>query len=136
MVASSSTVDIIMTITQQYNISTIIIIVIMGLIGNSLNILVFTRLKIFQKNQCTFYLIGESIVDINLLIYNFLIRFLVFLYGLNIWSYSSIWCKLRIIIGQTFVLVLFSIVCFAAFDQCLSASYSYYVRQRSTMKLA
>ena len=36
----------------------------LGLIGNILNILVFTKLKIFHHNRCAFYLIAESIVDI------------------------------------------------------------------------
>jgi hypothetical protein len=131
--SSSSTISM---FTQQYSISTIIIIVIMRLIGNSLIILVFTKVKIFQNNVCVFHLMVESTVDIALLIYNFILRLLTFLYGFDIWYYSPIWCKLRIIIGQTFVLVLFSTICFTAFDQFLSTSSSVYLRQRSTVKLA
>jgi len=33
-------------------------------IGNLLNILVFTNLKIFRHNRCAFYLIVESVVGV------------------------------------------------------------------------
>ncbi|CAF1463579.1 unnamed protein product [Rotaria sordida] len=42
-----------------------------GLIGNLLNIAVFTKMKIFRGNRCIFYLIVESIVDIGQLCQTF-----------------------------------------------------------------
>ncbi len=43
----------------------------LGFIGNLLNILVFTNLKIFRLNRCAFYLIVESIIDIGQLTHIF-----------------------------------------------------------------
>jgi hypothetical protein len=39
------------------------IIFALSLTGSGMNILVFTNLKIFRLNRCTFYLIAESIVE-------------------------------------------------------------------------
>jgi hypothetical protein len=133
---SSSTIEILLTISQQYTISSSFIIFLIGLIGNSLYILVFTKLRTFQNNECIFYLIIESIINISYLIYNFVLRLLTFLYGSDLSPYSSIWCKLRTIIGQTLLLLSFCVVCFFAFDQFLSTSYSIYLRQRNTLKTA
>lgn len=122
--------------TQQYAIISTLVIFFLGVVGNSLIVLVFTNLKTFRNNQCVFYLMNESIVDIALLIYNCTIRLLTFRYGSDLWYSSPIWCKLRIVIGQTLVLFLFSNICFTAVDQFLFTSYSVYFRSRSSMKLA
>jgi hypothetical protein len=131
---SSSTIEMILSFSQQYTISTSLIIFILGLIGNSLNIFVFTKIKDFQNNQCVFYLLVESFIDLGVLIFNSVLRILTFLYGCDLSSYITIWCKLKTIIGQTFLLSLFSVICFAAFDQFLSTSYSVYLRQRNTLE--
>ncbi len=134
--SSSSTIQQILAISQDYTISTNVIIVIIGFIGNLLNILVFTKLKLFRNNQCIFYLTVESIVDMGAVMFTFVLRFFMFLYGSDLAQYSSVWCKLRTIMLQTLLLLSFFAVCFAAIDQFLSTSYSVYLRQISTMNLA
>jgi len=134
--ASLSTIQRIWTIAQNYTISTSFITFILGFIGNLLNILTFTKLKIFRNNQCIFYLIVESIVDISAVIFYFIIRFLAFLYGTDLTPYSSVWCKIKTIIGQTILLFQLCVVCCSAIDQYLSTSYSVYLRQKSTLTLA
>lgn len=126
----------IVALTERYTLISTAVIVFMGLIGNVLIILVFKKLKIFRNNQCAFYFIFESAVNIPLLIYNFILRLITVRHGFNIWYLSPIWCKLRIIIGQTLVLVLFSTICFTAFDQFLATSYCVSFRNRSSMNLA
>ncbi|CAF0845993.1 unnamed protein product [Adineta steineri] len=134
--ASSSAIQTILTISQDYSIVTTSIIFIFGFIGNLINIIMFTKYKAFRNNQCIFYLTVESIANIGSLILYFVLGISAFLYGFDLSQYSSIWCKLRTIIGQTLLLIVLSSVCFAAFDQYLSTNYSLYLRQQSTMSLA
>jgi len=124
------------SINKDYTLVTNLITFSFGLIGNLFNILMFTKLKVFRNNQGVFYLIAESFVDIVSLIYYFIIRFLSFQYGSDLTAYSTVWCKLKTMMGQTLLLFQLSIVCFAAIDQFLSTSYLPYVRQMSTLKLA
>ncbi len=73
----------------------------LGLIGNLLNILVFTNLKIFCHNRCAFYLIVESIVDIAQLSQMFANEiWKLLLNGMNPTSYSPVWCKLKTMLVQ------------------------------------
>ncbi len=109
----------------------------LGLIGNLLNILVFTNLKIFCHNRCAFYLIVESIVDIAQLSQMFANEiWKLLLNGMNPTSESPVWCKPKTMLVQWFRLMLASTVCFAAIDQFLSTNYSVYLRQLSSLKLA
>ncbi len=56
-----------------------------GLIGNFCNILVFRCFKLFQRNQCAFYLMVESIASLGVLlvIVPFRIAEFVFAYDLT-----------------------------------------------------
>lgn len=135
--SSSSIVFQILDITQEYSFYTATIILIIGFIGNILNIIVFLNLKIFRNNQCAFYLTIESLVNTIQLILLFLIRILAKLNnGIDPANQSLLWCKLRTIIAQPVVVLSFFIVCFAAYDQFLSTSYQFNLRQISTYKLA
>ncbi|CAF0973441.1 unnamed protein product [Rotaria sordida] len=134
--ASSSTIQLLLTIAQQYAIYTNFIIFIIGFVGNLLNILVFTKLKIFRNNQCIFYLLIESIVDINAVIYNLIMRLLTVIYGSDLSQYSTPWCKLRTMMGQTYLLISLFTICCAAIDQFLSTSHLIHLRQKSTLNLA
>lgn len=52
-----------------------------GIIGNAINILVFTNLKIFQNNRCAFYLIVESISNFLYQLFSISITILMSIYG-------------------------------------------------------
>ena len=110
--------------------------VIVGLIGNLLNILVFTRLKLFRKNPSTFSLTIVSIADCGLLILTTINRIIPTIFQFNLMSRSNLACKLVVYIARFVGIISISVVCFAAFDQYLSTSYHYRLRQMSTFKLA
>ena len=100
-----------------------------GFVGNLINILVLTKLKVFHSNRCTFYLIAESVVDISQVFFAFLDRFFPFIYPL-------VWCKLRVVLMQWCRLMLASIVCFTAIDQYLSTNPLPSRRQWSSLTIA
>jgi len=138
MNTSSSLIAVeLLAFSQQYGFYTTSIILIIGFIGNILNVIVFLNLKIFRKNQCAFYLIIESLVNTIELILLFLIEFLIEINnGIDPANQSLLWCKLRTVTAQPIALLSFSIVCFAAYDQFLSTSHRFNLRQISTYTLA
>lgn len=136
MSSSSMAVDL-LAFAYQYSFYTTLIILIIGFIGNILNIIVFTNLKIFRKNQCTFYLIIESLLNTMQLILLFLIRISIRINNeIDPAGKSLLWCKLRTVISQPIILLSFSMICFAAYDQFLSTSHRIRLNQMSTYKLA
>ncbi len=136
MSSSSIAVDL-LAFAYQYSFYTTLIILIIGLIGNILNIIVFLNLKIFVKNQSAFYLTVESLLNTMQLILLFLIRLLIKINnGIDPASKSLLWCKLRTIISQPVTFLSFSMICFAAYDQFLSTSHRISLKQMSTYKLA
>jgi hypothetical protein len=130
-----SILEILVT-AQKYITYISYIIFVAGLIGNSLNILVFTKLKIFQHNRCAFYLIIESIVDNLMLLQIFIPETLQFFYQNDPGNFSLIWCKIRTTLGEPCRLLIGSIICYEAFDQYLSTHHQIYCRQLTTLPLA
>ena len=111
-------------------------LVITGLIGNIMNMLVFTQLKLFRENQSAFYLTVASIVDCFQLIFTTATRVTTSAFDFDLTQTSVIWCKLRIYFAQFAGITSTITVCFAAFDQYLSTSHHIQLRQMSTFKLA
>ena len=110
---------------------------VVGSIGNLLNIVTFLKLKIFRQNPCAFYLAVESLVNIWQLFCQAIIRLAIWLNNNNDPANRSVvWCKTRTVMSQPFALVSFTIVCLAAHDQCLRTSYDFRIRQLSTRALA
>ncbi|CAF1380569.1 unnamed protein product [Adineta steineri] len=133
--SSSSVSDGILKFAAQYSIYTGSIAFIFGIIGNALNIFVFTQLKLFRTNRCIFYMTIESISNF---IYQFLsitLTILTSIYGDDATGRSFIWCKLKSILSQICALTTFYMICFSAVDQFFSTNYRYNLRQMCTLKL-
>jgi hypothetical protein len=136
MSSSSPSEDETVLIVSQYVKYVYIAMLTMGIIGNVFNIIVFSNLKVFRHNQCAFYLKVESMINIVAFIYFFIDRNTQYSDGHDLADYSLVWCKLRFFLDQMVQLIPFSIICFIAFDQILSTSHWYTLRQISTLKLA
>lgn len=132
---SLSDINILLIVTEYVKYAYIGLLII-GVIGNILNILIFTNLRIFRQHQCAFYLNIESIVNIVALVYFFVDRITQYSDGYDLADYSITWCRIRAFLDQITQLIPFSIICFTAFDQILSTSHWYTLRQMSTLKLA
>ncbi|CAF4762180.1 unnamed protein product [Rotaria sp. Silwood1] len=111
-------------------------IVIIGVIGNIINILVFTQLKLFRRNQSAFYLTVASIVDSFQLIFAMSTRITATVIGFDLTRTSLIWCKLRVYLIRSTRIISIITICFAAIDQYLSTNSHIQLRQLSTFKLA
>jgi hypothetical protein len=107
-----------------------------GLIGNTVNLLVLTSLKLFRSNQCVFYLVFETIVNIGQLTILFIMHFLTMIHQVDPGNTSLVWCKLKNMLPQIFRLLSTSMVCLAAFDQYLSTNHRFFLRQLSNLQTA
>jgi hypothetical protein len=134
--ASTFTATAILNVVSPYSRYSCYITFIVGVFGNALNILVFTHLKLFRGNRCAFYLIVESTVNIGYLSVYITTNLLTATYGNDPIAYSLVWCRIRSTLFQTFTLISFSTVCFAAGDQFCSTNHRFCIRQLCTLKLA
>jgi hypothetical protein len=126
----------ILSVVSQYSLYTGCIIFTGGLIGNVLNILVFTNIKAFRTNRSARYLAAESIISFVFQFLPVVTTTLTKIYGDDATERSLVWCRSRYIWSQTCVLISFSMICCAACDQFFSTNYRFNVRQMCTLKLA
>ncbi|CAF1347348.1 unnamed protein product [Adineta steineri] len=133
--SSSLLSDGILKFATQYSIYTGCITFSFGVIGNVLNLLVFTQLKLFRTNRCAFYITIESICNFIYQFFFISLTMLIVIYGDDATGRSLIWCKLRYILGQTFALTTFYMICFTTVDQFFSTNYRLNLRQMCTLKL-
>ena len=82
--SNSSYAETILDISNQFVIYSSFIIIIMGLIGNMLNILIFTALKIFRGNQSAFYIVIASFADCPILLIEYPARIEYRSYGYDL----------------------------------------------------
>lgn len=132
---SSSFFTQVLDFVTQYTFYSGCIIFVTGIIGNGINILVFSQLKLFQNNRCAFYIILESIS-------NFLFHFIFVTLTIFTWVYGNdgtgrfpVWCKLRFILGPTFAVTTYYMICSATIYQYFSTNYRHNLREMYTIKL-
>jgi len=130
------TCAIILQIANQFSVYVGCISISAGIIGNAMNIFIFTHLKFFRTNRSIFYLTIESISDIIYQFYNISLTVFKSLYGNDQSAYSLIRCRTKYIVGQSTALITFYIIGLAAADQFFSTNYRFDLRQICTIKLA
>ena len=117
----SSTLD---SIIYYFSITTSSFILIVGTVGNSLNIIIFLSLKTFRKNPCAFCLLVLSVSDNGMLLFSTIPNILNNISRHYSGRSALFTCKLSMCFGQTFALLSHCLMCYAAIDQCISTSMS------------
>ena len=107
-------------LTEQLTINVGLLIVIGGLLGNLLNIVIFTSLKTFRETTCAIYLTAASCANILHLLASLLSRILITGYNIDLTQTSTHLCKLRQFIAVIAPLVAVSSMCLATIDQYVS----------------
>jgi len=111
-------------------------ILIIGLIGDCLNIIVFLSLKTFRESSCAFYLLIMSIVNIGQLITGLLSRIMITSFTID-WTQTSLfYCKIRQYLVQTAAAISFACACLATIDQYFATSTRPRWQQWSHIKIA
>jgi hypothetical protein len=113
----SAVIGSLIVTSQQVYIYLGIPILILGLIGDCLNIIVFLSLKIFRQSSCAFYLTIMSIVNIGQLITGLLSRIMISGFDIDWTETSLFYCKSRTYFFQTTSLVSLACICLATIDQ-------------------
>jgi hypothetical protein len=133
--SSSSTATEILNFATQYSFYSGCIIFTLGIVGNAINILVFTQLKLFRDNRCAFYLTVESISSLFYQFINLTSTIFTSIYGNDGTGRFLVWCKLRFTLAQISVFTTFYMICCAAADQFFSTNYRFNLRQICTLQV-
>ncbi|CAF1577088.1 unnamed protein product [Rotaria sp. Silwood1] len=108
-----------------------IILFSIGAPGAFLNAIIFMGIKTFRQSPLVFYIVGQSLADVNVL----LIVLLQIIPYTSI-SVSSIACKLMVFFMQMMTTVAMSFLCLSAFDRWASTSQLARIRQLSSIRVA
>lgn len=121
-------------ITRELNRYIPIPLLVLGTIGNILNILVFTR-PLLRTNPCSLYFISGSIINF-LSLYVGLITPFLGSYGLDPTQTSNVLCKIRFYLRFTTITLSTWFILFACFDRFVSSSTDANFRSWSSLQLA
>jgi hypothetical protein len=105
-----------------------------GLIGNIINIFIFTRKNSLQ-NSCALYLLALSIANI----FNLCLAVIPTIYALDhvdLSTYSSIYCRLRLYFVHTAIMVSRTLLVVACIDRYALCSNNFRIRSFSKAKVA
>ncbi|CAF3211823.1 unnamed protein product [Rotaria sp. Silwood2] len=108
-----------------------IILFSIGAPGAFFNAILFISIKTFRQTPLVFYVVGQSLADVNVLLI-----VLLHIVPATLMSVSSIVCKLMVFFIQMTTSVAMSFLCFSAFDRWACTSSSARIRQLSSIRVA
>ena len=111
-------------------------LVIAGIIGNTINILVFSNGRSYRTSSCIFYFFIGSLFNILYIMINLVSRIVMSGDGIDLTSTSVSWCKIRNFCISTLSLISLSCSCLATIDQFFATSQNVSLRRLSNIKLA
>mgnify|MGYP002384894795 FL=1 len=120
-------------ISQELTIYVGIFLLVVGVIGNLINIFMFAKDQKLRKASSSFLFIVCSMNNTIYLLFNLTQRILSTGFGIDIHKY--VWlCQLRSYSLTTLTLISFTCYCLASINQFLSTSRHQQLRQLSTIK--
>ncbi|CAF3960130.1 unnamed protein product [Adineta steineri] len=133
---ATTTSSIYASYTQQVAIYVGFPVLIAGIIGETLNIIVFMSLHTFRQNSCAFYLLIMSCVNIGQLLTGLFPLIVMTGFGIDWTTDSLFYCKFRQYCRQVCALISLSCFCFATTDQFLATCFRPYFQKWSNIKIA
>jgi hypothetical protein len=118
----STLADSLNAAAQQIIIYIGFFVLITGLLGNILNIIIFTSLNTFRETSCVVYLTMASFVNIFQLLASLLSRIVSTAYSIDLSETSLILCKARLSVIIAAALISLTCMCFVAADQYASVT--------------
>jgi hypothetical protein len=118
--SSSSVVDMYKLFANLSTIYGGFFVFAFGMIGNILNIIVFTSLNTFRQTSSAFYMTVTSSVNVVQLVVSLLSRILITGFNIDPTRTSLFVCKTREYLVTTLMLISFTLMCFAVIDQFFS----------------
>ena len=111
------------------------ILFVFGIIGSTLNIVVFTR-NTLRKSPCAICFVAVNIINLMYLVFSFVPTFLVYGYGINLGYRNLAYCRSLSYIGLILSSLGPSYIILASIDRTLITSRNAGTRKRSTRRLA
>ena len=121
---------------KQITIYVGIPIVILGVIGNLFNVVIFLSLETFRKNSCAFCLTIMSIANVGQLLTVALSYIMSIAFNIDWRAVSVFYCKFSWFSVQFFGLSTFTCMCLAAVDQFFATCSNIRWQQWSNIKIA
>ncbi|CAF3612843.1 unnamed protein product [Rotaria sp. Silwood1] len=118
-------------IAPQIGFWGLIIVFSIGVPGALANVILFVGVKTFRQSPLAYYVVGQSLADVNVL----LIEFLQIIPSVSV-STSSIACKLMVFFVQATACAAMNFLCLSAFDRWACTSQSARIRQLSSPHVA
>jgi hypothetical protein len=123
-------------IGQQITIYAGYFLVVAGVVGNGINILVFSTVRNYRTTSCIFYILNASIWNIAFITIDLISRIVMIGYGIDLTRTSISWCKMRLFIGLSITLISLTCSCLSTIDQFFITSQCAYLRRFSNIKWA
>jgi hypothetical protein len=111
-------------------------LIVGGVIGNGINVLVFSTARTYRTTPCTFYFLIASIFNIAYITINLISRVVSAGFGIDLTRTSISWCKTRNFCLFTLSLITLTCSCLATIDQFFATSQSASLRRLSNIKWA
>ena len=123
-------------VTTQLSIYVGIFLFAIGLIGNGINILIFSCEVNYRRSPCTFYFLIGSIHNLAFILPTSPTRILSAGFGMDFIRTSNSFCKIRQFCLLVFNIISINCSCLAIIDQFLIVSRKLWIRNLSQIKLA
>ncbi|CAF1096664.1 unnamed protein product [Adineta steineri] len=111
-------------------------ILIAGVLGNGINIFIFSSVRTYRNTPSTFYFLVGSIHNLLYLAINLTFRIVSVGSGFDLTRTSLAWCRARSFFLSTISVISFTCSCLATIDQFLATSQSAHLRRYSKIELA
>ena len=107
---------------------------LIGIIGNGINIFIFSTTRTYRINPSAFYFLVESVVNIIYILINLTTRIVTAINGFDLTRTSLVWCKARAFFAGSLAPISMTCSCLAAIDQYLVTSKNVHVRAYSNIR--
>jgi len=123
-------------VSQELNTYGGSVLLVIGTVGNAINIYIFSSVKTYRTTPCTFYFLIVSIHNIAYILINLPLRIIGAVYNLDLTTNSEFWCKARNFLIAYLGLTSFTCSCLTTVDQYFATSRSVRLRRFNTIRLA
>lgn len=123
-------------ITKQMNVYVGLFILVLGVIGNTLNALIFANVRTsFARNPCSHYFIAIAMIDLLCLLIGFLSKILASGFDIDPTTSSVVFCKFRSFFVYIIPLISTNLTCLATIFQFLNTSRHARYWQKANLRL-
>ncbi|CAF0926734.1 unnamed protein product [Adineta steineri] len=112
------------------------VLLIVGVLGDILNIIVFIKVRNYKHNACSLYMFVRTFIDLYILLAGLTTRMLATGFQMDFTLINRIWCKTRLGLSNINSESTYTLICLQAIDAFMCSSPSAGVRQKSNIRIA